>query len=228
MSNNSAYVKPCIYRYCNGKKYLDTADGLKAGAFEQDPSLHHKWSKVALSITDFSTQGKTAYGTFNLEPDDIPVLMETWRTLQTLKMFNPSAATFAKTWMKVIPKQEQAASLNSLTIQRIPVGNDGAERKQPWYIKVENGTCQAKTTSTGGTQAVSGTQKISASVFITLTDEDMLKMLSKTQSYIASWEAYAQWTLQQEVANRKAAAQQNSLQQDGYQQYGAYQNGCSA
>lgn len=78
--------------------------------------------------------------------------------------------------------------MTKLTIQRMSRTKDGEPRRLPWIVKVENGKAIPEKNANGGTMAKKGSYKKTADITITMGDEDVLRLFTRTESYIRVWE----------------------------------------
>lgn len=189
-----------ISKYQTGKKLIELVSRLKPGYPAQNMdaniTLHHNWSKIGITLLDYSngTGPKTISCRCNIDPDLIRYLLENLKNMMFLAITKPAAAQFSYSEEKLISKrrnEDGTSPMTKLKISRIPVGQDGQPRKQPWIVQIENGTAIPETTSTGGTMAQKGSYKVASVANITLTDKDMFSLLSDGDSYVRNWEVIA-------------------------------------
>ena len=78
--------------------------------------------------------------------------------------------------------------MSKIRILRAVKDNKGAIRKLPWYIEVENGKGIPQKNTNGGTYMKANSFVSEGKVGANLSDLDLFKLLSRTASYIDSWE----------------------------------------
>lgn len=189
-----------ISKYQTGKKLIELVSRLKIGyppeKEDANIKLHHNWSKIGLTLLDYSngTGAKTVICRCNIDPELVRFLFENLKNMMFLATTKPTSAIFTYSEEKIISKkrnEDGTSPMNKLKISRMPVGQDGQPRKQPWVVQVENGSAIPETTRTGGTMAQKGSYKVLSATNITMTDKDMYVLLSNCISYINNWEVVA-------------------------------------
>ena len=191
MYNN--YISRQITVYKNDRALLEFTDKLKPASLqsyahihadgEQDVSGYRRTSLIGILLKDYSkgTGDKAITVTANVSPEEI-------RFILTRITCGFSEYSFSADKIFGAPDAQGRSLVTKLQIWRHPLDQKGAPTKKPWHISLENGSAVPKQNQNGGTYMAANSYQRKSSVFISLSDEDLFKQLSRVATYIDAWE----------------------------------------
>lgn len=190
---NQNYISRQISVYKNDRALLEFIDKLKPASLqsyahihadgEQEENGYRRTSLIGILLKDYSkgTGEKAVTVTANVSPEEI-------RFILTRITAGFPEYSFSADKIFGIPDDHGMSSVTKLQIWRHPLDQKGIPTKKPWHINLENGKAIPKKNQNGGTYMAANSYQKHASVFISLSDEDLFKQLSRVVVYINVWE----------------------------------------
>lgn len=190
---NEEYISNQIAVYKNSKTLVELQDKLKVASMysyahihadgELDKDGRKTHSLIGILMKDYSngTGNKAVTVTANISPEEAKFILSRLTagfqeyTFQQDKIFGEKDS-------------KGYAKVSRIRILRAVKDNKGAIRKLPWYIEVENGKGIPQKNTNGGTYMKANSFVSEGKVGANLSDLDLFKLLSRTASYIDSWE----------------------------------------
>lgn len=145
-------------------------------------ALHGKYSRICLTMCNYENKDNTSTMSFNIEPYVAGYLLMMLPAALGMQNF-----TYTADKMLQHKKNEDGTVLvTKLNITRSNTDKSGELRRNPWFIKIENGKGTPKD-GKNGTSYFAGYQ-MERSAVIALADADFYMLMSKVAGYIRVWE----------------------------------------
>jgi len=215
---NEEYISNQIAVYKNSKTLVELQDKLKVASMYSYAHIHadgeladdgrKTHSLIGILMKDYSngTGDKAVTVTANLSPEEVKFI---------LSRLTAGFQEYIFQQEKIFGEKDRKgySKVSKVRIVRALKDSKGNIRKLPWYIEVENGKGIPQKNTNGGTYMKSNSFVSEGKVGANLSDLDMFKLLSRTSSYIDSWEKaiapplikLAKNTLAQRIAANHAA-----------------------
>ncbi len=207
----SEYISNQIAVYKNSKVLVEFRDKLKVASIanyahlhadgEETDSDYKRTSLIGILLKDYSkgTGDMAVTAQVNISPDEARFLFS------RLKAGFP-AIEFRQDKIFGQPDAKGYSTATKLVISRALKEKNGADRKIPWRIEVDNGKGIAVRNSNGGTYMKANSYVSSAKASASLGDLDMFRLLGRTDAYIDAWEKAVGPSL---ITQAKKAIQKN-------------------
>ena len=212
MNMNEDYISNQIAVYKNSKTLLEFQDKLKVAPINSYAHIHaggetgadgrRTHSLIGILMKDYSkgTGDKAVTVCANISPKEAKFILSRLTagfseyTFQQDKIFGD--------------KDEQGyAKVSKVRINRATKDSNGAARKLPWYVEVENGKGVPQKNANGGTYMKPNSFVSTGKVYANLSDLDLFDLLSSVSSYIDCWEHAIAPALITKAKNAVAARQ---------------------
>ena len=190
---NEDYISNQIAVYKNSKTLVELQDKLKVASINSYAHIHADGepgedgrkvhSLIGILMKDYSngTGDKAVTVTANISPEEAKFILSRLTAGFQEYIFQQD---------KIFGEKDSKgyAKVSKVRIIRATKDSKGTVRKMPWYIEVENGKGIPKKNASGGTYMQANSFVSVGKVGANLSDLDMFKLLSRTSSYIDSWE----------------------------------------
>ena len=124
-----------ISKYQTGKKLIELVSRLKVGyppeKEDANIKLHHNWSKIGLTLLDYSngTGAKTVICRCNIDPELVRFLFENLKNMMFLATTKPTSAIFTYSEEKIISKKRNEDGTAQMVVGLgLPEGRKVAQR----------------------------------------------------------------------------------------------------
>lgn len=159
---------------------------IHAGTDETSSTGHKLLSRIGIQILDYSVKDNTTSAKANLTAEDIRIIYEYARKTAFGKLAD--GIFFSQEKIIAAKTEKGRAPVTKLTMSRMSKGSDGADRRQPIVITIENGTGIPQKNANGGNSMQSHSYNKDSGVSITMTDLDFFRQIDTTYHYIETWE----------------------------------------
>ena len=145
-------------------------------------ALHGKYSRICLRMCNYANKENSTTMDFNIESYLPAYFLAIFPSVLTQTQFD-----YKSDKMLSHKKNEDGTVLvTKLSITRSRLDGKGEVRRNPWFIKIENGSGTPKDGANGTSYFTNYSMKTSA--VIALSDDAFYMLMYKTSSYIHAWE----------------------------------------
>jgi len=172
-----------IVRFMNNKVLLAFQDNMQVETGENASAIHNQYSKVRMTLMDYS-QGKGTKAVIvncNMDIDTVKYIAET--------ILNGVAVDFKESKILSYKKDDTGKSpVIHVNIKYCTDEKTGQPLSSPWMFSVANGNGIADQTQTGGTVCRKGSYKKIGEVKVYMSEADCFKTLITVRDYIRNFE----------------------------------------